>query len=81
MNASRQRVITAGRAALRLAESADIMLSYDPAWTERLLLRMVRSLYCSRLERLLLLLPPDMKAEILIASEKTEGPVQEFGQN
>jgi hypothetical protein len=44
LNTSHQRVITAGRACVRLIESADALLGYRPAWTEALLLRMVRAL-------------------------------------
>jgi hypothetical protein len=40
-----ENVITAGRAYIRLIEAADVLLGHHPAWTERLLLRMVLSLY------------------------------------
>jgi hypothetical protein len=33
LTTSQQRVITAGRAAARLIEAADALLSYRPAWT------------------------------------------------
>jgi hypothetical protein len=39
---SSQRVITASRACVRLIEAADALLGYCPAWTEALLLRLVR---------------------------------------
>jgi hypothetical protein len=45
------------------------------------LLRLVRALYRHRLRGLVAALPPEMRAEILAASEKIEGPVQEFGRN
>jgi hypothetical protein len=81
MSTSQQRVVTAGRACVRLIEAADALLGYRPAWTEALLLRMVRSLYRSRLEQLLALPSPEARAEILAASEKIEESAQEFGQN
>ncbi len=65
----RQRVITAGRAYVRLVEAANTLLGYRPAWTEALLLRLVAAL------------PPEVSAEMLAASETVEGPVQEFGEN
>jgi hypothetical protein len=51
LNTSPQRVITAGRACVRLIEAADALLGYRPAWTEALLLRLVRALYRRRLTR------------------------------
>ena len=42
-------VIRLGRAAVRTTEAADILLTFKPVWTERLLLRMVRALYQHRL--------------------------------
>jgi hypothetical protein len=68
-----QRVITSGRAYVRLIEAADALLGYCPAWTEALLSRRLRGLVRA--------LPPEMGAEILAASEKIEGPVQGVGRN
>ena len=76
-----QRVITTGRACVRLIEAADALLGYRPAWTEVLLLRLVRALYRHWLRQLRGALPAEMGAEILAVSEKIEGPVQEFGKN
>ena len=39
-----EAVIRAGRAAVRIVEAADTLLSFKPVWTERLLLHMVRAL-------------------------------------
>lgn len=44
-----ERVIVTGRAYVRMIESADVLLSQNPAWTERGLLRLVRALYSRRL--------------------------------
>jgi hypothetical protein len=52
LNTSPQRVITAGRACVRLIEAADALLGYRPAWTEALLLRLVPALYRRRLRGL-----------------------------
>jgi hypothetical protein len=76
-----QSVITAGRACVRIIETADALLGYCPVWTEALLLRMVRALYRRRLGQLLGALPAEMRAEIWAASEKIEGPVREVGRN
>jgi hypothetical protein len=66
---------------VRIVEAADALLGYRPAWTEALLLRLVRALYRRRLRGLVAALPGEVSAEILAASEKIEGPVQEFGEN
>jgi len=72
LNTSQQRAITAGRACVRLVESADALLGYRPAWTETLLLRLVRALYRRRQRSLVAALPPEMSAEILAASERSD---------
>ena len=73
--------ITAGRATVRLIEAADLLLSRDPVWTEKLLLRLVRSLYTHRLRGLVAALPAEVTAEILAASDKITGPVRGFSNN
>lgn len=77
----RSKVITQGRAYVHLIEAADLLLERNPAWTERLLLRLVRFLYTRRLQDLVGLLPPEVSAEILAASEKIKGPVGEITRN
>ena len=51
--------IVTGRAYVRMIEAADVLLDHYPAWTERLLLQLVRALYSqvrrSRFKRGLLL--------------------------
>ena len=69
-------LIRFGRAAVRIVEAADTLLSFKPVWTERLLLRLVRALYQHRLRDIVALAPADMTAEILAASEKMTGPVR-----
>ncbi len=49
--------ITYGRACVRIIEAADVLLAREPAWTERLLLRLVRSLYTHRLRGLVAAMP------------------------
>jgi hypothetical protein len=77
----RENVITAGRAYVRLVEAADVLLGRHPAWTERLLLRLVPALYSRRLRELVAVLPADIMGEILAASEKMTGPVRGFTEN
>ena len=47
-----ERVIVTGRAYVRIVEAADVLLDRQPAWTERLLLRLTRALYSHRLRGL-----------------------------
>jgi hypothetical protein len=44
-----ENLIRLGRAAVRITEVADILLSFKPVWTERLPPRLVRALYQHRL--------------------------------
>jgi hypothetical protein len=85
VSTSHQRVIAASRAYVRLIEAADVLPGYRPAWTEALLSRrlrgLARALYRHRLRSLVAALPAEVSAEILAASEKIEGPVQEVGKN
>jgi hypothetical protein len=76
-----ENLIRVGRAAVRIVEAADILLSFRPVWTERLQLQMVRALYRRRLRELVAVLPSEMTSEILAASEKMTGPVRGFTQN
>jgi len=66
---------------VRIIEAADVLLDKRPAWAEKLLLRMVRSLYSHRLRGLVAVLPSDLTGEILVASENMMGPVREFTKN
>jgi len=77
----KQNVIAVGRAYIRLIESADTLLERQPALLERLILRVVRSLYTYQLRRLVAELPPEITAEILAASEKIAAPAKGFSQN
>ena len=58
-----------------------MLLEQNPVWTEQLLLRLVRALYTRRLRGLVAILPPELTAEILAASEKTSGVVTGFSPN
>ena len=76
-----ERVICSDKTCVRLVEASEVMLSLEPVWTERLLLRMVKALYQHRLRGLVKALPAGVSAEILTASEKITGPVRGFTQN
>ena len=52
-----ERVIVTGRAYVRMIEAADVLLDHRPAWTERLLLQLVRAVYTRRLRGLVAALP------------------------
>ena len=58
-----------------------MLLSFGPAETERLLLRLVKALYQHRLRELVKEVPPAISAEILSASEKMTGRVKGFSHN
>ncbi len=77
----KENMITTGRAYVRLVEASDLLLDRQPVWTERLLLRFVRTLYSHRLRELVGVLPSDIMGEILAASEKITGPVRGPSQN
>jgi hypothetical protein len=64
-----------------MVEAADVLLDHRPVWTEWLLLRLVRALYSHRLRGLVAVLPSDLTAEILAASERMTGPVRGFADN
>lgn len=76
-----ERIIVTGRAYVRMIEAADVLLADRPAWTDRLLLRLVRALYSRRLRELVAVLPTDITGEILAASEKMTGVVRGFSGN
>ena len=76
-----ERVTRFGRTCVRMVEATDVMLSFEPEWTERLLLQMVKALYQRRLRELVKDMPAGMTAEIRAASGKMTGPVREFTQN
>ena len=73
--------ITIGKALVRILEVCDILLEKNPVWTEQLLLRLVRAFYTRRLRGLVAILPPELTAEILAASEKMSGVVTGFSHN
>jgi len=78
----RQRVIAQGRAMVRLIESIDVLLTNSGSWRESLLLRVTRGVYRHRLRRLIGVLPADISAEILAASDSIGGgPVQDPSRN
>jgi len=70
-----------GKVLVRILEACDILLEKNSVWTEQLLLRQVRALYTHRLRRFVAILPPELTAEILAASEKTSGIVTGFSRN
>lgn len=70
-----------GRAYVRMVETADALLERKPFWTEKLLLRIVRTLYSHRLREMVATLPPELTDEVMAASEKMTGPVRRFADN
>ena len=54
-----------GRVYVDLVKGADRLLAGNLAWTERILLRLVRRLYTNRLRKLVLILPPEIANELL----------------
>jgi len=74
-------VIAPGRAYVRLVEAANFLLKRDPPEVERALLLQLRSLYTRKLREIVGEFPPEITAEILIASDKIFGVVRESSQN
>ena len=73
--------VTLGKVLVRILEVCDILLERNSVWTEQLLLRLVRALYTHRLRGLVAVLPPELTAEILAASERMSGVVMGFAPN
>jgi hypothetical protein len=76
----RENVIVFGRAMVKLLEGADYLYP-DSRRAERLTLKIVRWLYRKRLRELIALVPADIGAEILAASENITGPVGDVSLN
>ncbi len=76
----RSNVITYGRSMVKILEGAD-QLYPDSRRLERLTLKVVRWLYRRRLRELIAVVPADIGAEILAASENITGPVGDVNLN
>ncbi len=76
----RSNVITYGRAMVKIVEGADHLYS-DSRRLERLTLKVVRWLYRRRLRELIGLVPADIGAEILAASDNIAGPIGDVNLN
>ncbi len=76
-----ERLISVGRCYVHLVDAANVLLSYEPAWAERLLLHLVRRLYTRRLREIVATMPGDVSAEILSAGERMTIPVRGFTPN
>ena len=59
-----------GRAYVRMVETADALLERKPFWTEKLLLRLVRTFYSHRLREMVTVLPPELTDEVMAASDR-----------
>ena len=67
---------------VRLIESCDVLLTNSGSWRETWLLKTTRGLYRHRLRQLIAILPADLSAEILVASERIGGgPVHDPSKN
>jgi len=78
-SASRDTVISIGRAYLQMVAAARVLLEREPVWTENPLLTLMQALYDRRLQGLLELLPEDMVAEI--PGEQGDGGWRAFSSN
>ena len=68
-----RRTIVQGRAMVRLIDATTILLANSGGWHETLLLKLARTLYQRRLRGAIVMLPSDIAAEILAASEGIGG--------
>jgi len=80
-NEIRSNVISQGRAMVRLIEAIDILLTNSGSGRETWLLKATRGLYRHRLRELVAVLPSDVSAEILAASDNIQGPIGEVSSN
>jgi hypothetical protein len=76
----RKNTIAYGRVLVKIVEGADYLYP-DSRRLERLKLKIVRWLYRKRLRELIALVPTDIGAEILAASENIIGPVGDVSLN
>ena len=74
--------VSEGRAYVRLAEAAGVLLAQPgAAGGEVALLRAVRQLAGSRLRKLITELPPAVFAQVLAASDRLMEPVNDVSKN
>ena len=73
--------IRAGRAYVRLIEASAVLIEWDEDDRSRRKWQRLRRETQERLRCLIEVLPPHVTAEILAASEKTWGTVQDAGLN
>ena len=77
----RQSIIAHAQTVMRVVEMADVSRYHDLSWAEQFMLRMIQAHYLNRMFGLLALMPADMTAEVLRASERVAGTVMGFTQN
>jgi hypothetical protein len=75
-----QNAIAYGRVMVKIVEGADYQYP-DSRRAERLVLKIARWLYKKRLRELIGLVPTDIGAEILVASDNIAGPVVDVNLN
>ena len=76
-----KNVIALGRAYVRLIEAAEVIAGYSENDEEAQRLRELAAEYRQGLRQLIDTVDPHVVAEILAASEKVLGPVNELGRN
>jgi len=77
----RAATIRAGRAYVRLIEAAEVIIELEEHDESREELQRVQRRYREGLRQLVAVLPADVTAQIMAASEKTLGTVQDVGRN
>ena len=73
--------IRAGRANVRLIDAADVLIELEKHDESREELQRVQRRYREGLRQLVAVLPTDVTAQIMAASEKVLGTVQDVGLN
>ncbi len=76
-----RNIIALGRAYVRLIESAKLIAGYTEPDGEAERLQQLAKDYQAGLRQLLATVSPEVSAEILAASDKVLGPVQDHGLN
>jgi hypothetical protein len=73
--------VSAGRAYIRVIEAATVLAEWEDDNRSRAKWRRVRREAQEYLRKLVMVLPPAVTAEIMVARQKALGTVRDFGRN
>lgn len=81
MAADDAELVSIGRACVFMIEAADVLLRDSVDTSQEAVIRAARRICVERLRRLVAMLPPERVAEIMAASQKIQGTIQDIGRN